>query len=70
MWAKCPVPYAPVIIILGTEKRWKPKQDFCNDSHDDWNTDFERMHALLCKLFVSQYPTRVPDPVTQCIGYA
>lgn len=52
------------------ENTEKPKQDFSNDSHDDWNTDFERMYALLCKLFVSQSPTRVPDPVTQCVGYA
>ena len=39
-------------------------------TNGDWNTDFARKHASLCKLFVSQSPTRVPDPVTQCIGYA
>ena len=70
IWAKCPVPFAPAIFVSETEKRRGLKQDFRNDSHDDWNTDFEQMHALLCKLFVSQYPARVPDLVTQCIGYA
>jgi len=39
-------------------------------TNDDWDIDFGRMHTSLCEPFVSQFPTRVPDPVTQCIGYA